>query len=69
MLEKIIKFRYKYWPDHFVGEILAKRWMETAVLSGALDLPGFAAAPGRFRAARGALARGRRNHGKAVRWE
>jgi lambda family phage portal protein len=27
------------------------RWMETAVLSGALDLPGFAAAPGRFRAA------------------
>lgn len=27
------------------------RWMEMAVLSGALDLPGFAAAPGRFRAA------------------
>lgn len=27
------------------------RWMETAALSGALDLPGFAAAPGRFRAA------------------
>ena len=27
------------------------RWMETAVLAGALDVPGFAAAPGRFRAA------------------
>lgn len=27
------------------------RWMETAVLAGALDLPGFAATPGRFRAA------------------
>lgn len=27
------------------------RWMETAVLSGALDLPGFAVAPARFRAA------------------
>ncbi len=27
------------------------RWMETAALSGALDLPRFAAAPGRFRAA------------------
>jgi hypothetical protein len=25
------------------------RWMDPAVLSGALDLPGFAAAPGRFR--------------------
>lgn len=27
------------------------RWMETVVLAGALDLPGFASAPGRFRAA------------------
>ncbi len=26
------------------------RWMETAVLAGALDLPGFAAAPARWRA-------------------
>jgi lambda family phage portal protein len=28
-----------------------KRWMETAVLAGSLDLPGFAAAPASFRAA------------------
>lgn len=31
MFQTLVKYRYKYWPDHFVGEILAKRWMETAV--------------------------------------
>ena len=31
MINSILKFRHKYWPDHFLGEILAKRWMETAV--------------------------------------
>lgn len=31
MLQQILEFRYRYWPDHFLGEILAKRWMETAV--------------------------------------
>lgn len=31
MIAKIVKFRHRYWPDHFLGEILAKRWMETAV--------------------------------------
>nr|WP_218628140.1 SMP-30/gluconolactonase/LRE family protein [Variovorax sp. dw_954] len=23
--------RYRYWPDHWVGEILSKRWTETAI--------------------------------------
>lgn len=25
------RLRYRYWPDHWVGEILSKRWTETAV--------------------------------------
>ena len=29
--EKLIRLRYQYWPDHWVGEILAKRWTETAI--------------------------------------
>jgi ribose transport system permease protein len=31
MIEQLVKLRYRYWPDHALGEILAKRWMETAV--------------------------------------
>ncbi len=31
VMQKIIEWRYRYWPDHMVGEILAKRWMETAI--------------------------------------
>ena len=31
VLQTLLKYRYRYWPDHFLGEILAKRWMETAV--------------------------------------
>lgn len=31
LTQKIVKFRYRYWPDHILGEILAKRWMETAI--------------------------------------
>jgi ribose transport system permease protein len=27
----LTRLRYKYWPDHVVGELLAKRWMETAI--------------------------------------
>lgn len=27
----LTRLRYKYWPDHIVGELLAKRWMETAI--------------------------------------
>ena len=25
------RLRYRYWPDHWLGEILAKRWTETAI--------------------------------------
>jgi ribose transport system permease protein len=27
----LTRIRYRYWPDHVLGEILAKRWMETAI--------------------------------------
>ena len=26
-----MRLRYRYWPDHLLGEILAKRWTETAI--------------------------------------
>ena len=29
--ERITRLRYTWWPDHVLGEILAKRWMETAI--------------------------------------
>ncbi len=29
--EKLTRLRYRYWPDHWLGEILAKRWTETAI--------------------------------------
>jgi ribose transport system permease protein len=29
--EKITRLRYQWWPDHWVGEILSKRWTETAI--------------------------------------
>ena len=25
-----IRLKYRYWPDHLLGEILSKRWTETA---------------------------------------
>lgn len=31
MRERIIKLRYRLWPDHVIGELLSKRWTETAV--------------------------------------
>ena len=31
MTETLTRLRYQYWPDHWVGEILSKRWTETAV--------------------------------------
>jgi len=31
MNETLIRLRYRWWPDHLVGELLAKRWMETAI--------------------------------------
>ncbi len=29
--ETITRLRYRYWPDHLLGEILSKRWTETAI--------------------------------------
>jgi ribose transport system permease protein len=29
--ERLTELRYRWWPDHVLGEILAKRWMETAI--------------------------------------
>ncbi len=29
--DRLVRLRYQYWPDHWVGEILAKRWTETAI--------------------------------------
>ena len=31
MNEKLVRLRYRYWPDHLLGEILSKRWTETAI--------------------------------------
>lgn len=41
--ETLTRLRYRYWPDHLLGEILSKRWTETAipVLLLALVLAGF----------------------------
>jgi ribose transport system permease protein len=29
--ETLTRLRYRWWPDHWLGEILAKRWTETAI--------------------------------------
>jgi ribose transport system permease protein len=31
MNEKLVSLRYRYWPGHLLGEILSKRWTETAI--------------------------------------
>ncbi|HTB37598.1 MAG TPA: SMP-30/gluconolactonase/LRE family protein [Reyranella sp.] len=31
MREAVLRLRYRFWPDHLLGEILSKRWTETAV--------------------------------------
>src|SRR6202050_4014338 len=31
MQEALLRLRYRYWPDHLLGEILSKRWTETAI--------------------------------------
>jgi ribose transport system permease protein len=31
MSETLTRLRYLYWPDHWLGEILSKRWTETAI--------------------------------------
>jgi ribose transport system permease protein len=42
MNEALVKLRYRYWPDHMLGEILAKRWTETAIPVVVLVLVAFA---------------------------
>lgn len=29
--EALTRLRYRWWPDHWLGEILSKRWTETAI--------------------------------------
>lgn len=29
--DSVIRWRYRLWPDHVVGEVLSKPWMETAI--------------------------------------
>jgi ribose transport system permease protein len=41
MRDALIRLRYRYWPDHWVGEILSKRWTETAVPVIVLLLVGY----------------------------
>ena len=31
MNDTLTQLRYRYWPDHWLGEILSKRWTETAI--------------------------------------
>ena len=31
MQDTILRLKYRYWPDHLLGEILSKRWTETAI--------------------------------------
>lgn len=31
MQEAFVRLRARYWPDHLLGEILSKRWTETAI--------------------------------------
>src|SRR3954454_15325305 len=42
MRETLTRFRYRYWPDHLLGEILSKRWTETAIPVILLLIVGFA---------------------------
>jgi ribose transport system permease protein len=42
MRETFTRLRYRYWPDHLLGEILSKRWTETAIPVILLLIVGFA---------------------------
>ena len=42
MRDTLTRLRYRYWPDHLLGEILSKRWTETAIPVIVLLLVGFA---------------------------
>jgi ribose transport system permease protein len=41
MRETLTRLRYRYWPDHWLGEILSKRWTETAIPVIVLLIVGF----------------------------
>jgi ribose transport system permease protein len=52
MSDVLLKARYRYWPDHLLGEVLSKRWTETAIpvivllitaIAFSLAIPGFLA--------------------------
>jgi ribose transport system permease protein len=36
--DTLTRWRYRLWPDHVIGELLGKRWMETAIPVVALAL-------------------------------
>jgi ribose transport system permease protein len=40
--DTLVRLRYRYWPDHMLGEILAKRWTETAIPAVVLIIVAFA---------------------------
>jgi ribose transport system permease protein len=42
MRDTLTRLRYHYWPDHLLGEILSKRWTETAIPVIILLIVGFA---------------------------
>lgn len=42
MRETLTRLRYRCWPDHLLGEILSKRWTETAIPVILLLIVGFA---------------------------
>ena len=42
MQEAFVRFKSRFWPDHLVGEILSKRWTETAIPVIVLLIVGFA---------------------------
>jgi ribose transport system permease protein len=44
MRETLTRWRYRYWPGHLLGEILSKRWTETAIPVIVLLIVGFALA-------------------------
>jgi ribose transport system permease protein len=41
MRDTLTRLRYRYWPDHWLGEILSKRWTETAIPVIVLLIVGF----------------------------
>src|SRR5262245_45382080 len=42
MNETLTRLRYRYWPDHLLGEVLSKRWTETAIPAVLLVIVAFA---------------------------